>query len=207
MSVKHAYALLDGILPDNVVMNKQYTKDKRELLESVTFLLLPGEQDVEDEVKMLADLRSLNYREGKLNNEYKVFMDGVKAVIEIAGSGAQSRRHTLGNDLQKTTNVVYTSSINSISQLMKRTIKYLVEDKQLEKGKGFLVPCDEFVRRQFSPSYENRKASMPFTGELEAKRTLIKKNTRQNNDHAHYAAALWVCPLHLQRVCKGKQEE
>ena len=69
MSVKHAYALLDGILPDNVVMNKQYTKDKRELLESVTFLLLSGEQDVEDEVKMLADLQSMNYREGKLNNE------------------------------------------------------------------------------------------------------------------------------------------
>ena len=26
MSVKHAYTILNGILPDNVVMNKQYTK-------------------------------------------------------------------------------------------------------------------------------------------------------------------------------------
>ena len=87
MSIKHAYTILDGILQDIVVMNKQYTTDKRGLLESMSFLLLSGEQDVEDEVKMRADLRSLNYQEGQPNKKYKAFIDGTKAVIEIAGSG------------------------------------------------------------------------------------------------------------------------
>ncbi len=116
-------------------------------------------------------------------------MLGVKEVIELSGSGAQARRHTLGNELQKTTNVVYTSSINSMSELRKKKIKYLTEERELVINVDLYVPSNEFLRRQFSPSHELRIASTVFTAFLDAKRVMIKKTERKNNDHAHYCAA------------------
>ena len=41
------YIILDGILPDNVMMHKYYNKNKHKLLESITTLFLSD--DLEDQ--------------------------------------------------------------------------------------------------------------------------------------------------------------
>ena len=91
--------------------------------------------------------------------------------------------------MEKTTNIVYTSMINSVRQLVKLIVEYLTTEKNLVISDYFHIPCNELVRRQFSPSHEARKSAELFTGNLMTKRTLISCDTRTNNDHAQYCAA------------------
>ena len=106
----------------------------------------------------------------------------------MAGSRTHKRRYAIDSDLERTTNIVYTSQINSISQLVSQTKKYLCSEKKLVEGKDFEVPCDELIRRQFSPSHENRKSAGIFNALLNAKRTVIARNHRANNEHAYCCA-------------------
>ena len=44
----------------------------------------------------------------------------MEKVIENDGTASHVRRHTQGNDIVATTNISYSPTINSISQLMKK---------------------------------------------------------------------------------------
>ena len=120
---------------------------------------------------------------GKLFDDLALALEPARLVMNHANG------HTLGNELQNTTNVVYTSLINSMSELRKKTIKYLTEERELVINVDFYVPSDEFLQRQFSPLHELWIASTVFTAFLDAKRVMIGKTERKNNDHAHYCAA------------------
>eukprot|EP00957_Ditylum_brightwellii_P084605 6433771-Ditylum_brightwellii.AAC.1 len=102
-----------------------------------------------EEVLLLSDMRKLNYcDEGGLRCPLiEAFMGGARAVIEMSGSGTHPRRHAEGTDLEQTTNIVYTSSINSIEMLVRKTKSYMLDKKKLEEGKDFRVPCNEILRR------------------------------------------------------------
>ena len=189
MSDHLAYSLLGSVLPDRVVLHSSYKKDEKNLLESVTSLILSGDDIDADELEVLTDLRKLNYCDGDgCTSKFVTFLNAAIEVIELAGSGAHKRRHAIDSDLERTTNIVYTSQINSISQLVSQTKQYLCSEKKLVEGKDFEVPCDELIRRQFSPSHENRKSAGIFNALFNAKRTVIARNHRANNEHAHYCA-------------------
>eukprot|EP00957_Ditylum_brightwellii_P094691 7211171-Ditylum_brightwellii.AAC.1 len=73
---------------------------------------------------------------GSLKIKFGPFFGKVKSVIKVGGSGSHKGRHTIGTGIEKTTNIVYTLVVNSITQL-------------LSEGKNVDVPCNEFVQRQF----------------------------------------------------------
>eukprot|EP00957_Ditylum_brightwellii_P203590 15335338-Ditylum_brightwellii.AAC.1 len=94
----------------------------------------------------------------------KSSISGMKDTIEYAGSRAERRRNAYGIDLEKTTNIFYTSMINYVRQLIKLTTECLTKEKGLV-------------------------SSELFTGKLKTKKTLISCDTCANNDHAHFCCA------------------
>ena len=136
MSDHLAYSLLGSILPDRGVLHSSYKKDEKNLLESVTSLILSGDDIDADELEVLTDLRKLNYCDGGgCTSTFVTFLNVAIEVIELAGSGAHKRRHAIDSDLERTTNIVYTSQINPISQLVTQTKKYMYSEKKLGKQK------------------------------------------------------------------------
>ena len=98
-------------------------------------------------IRKLTDLHKINQCDGILSTNFGNFISGMKDCIEHTGSGAEKRRIVHGTDVKKTTNIVYTSIINSIRQLVKLIVKYLTTEKNLVIGNDFNVPCNELVCR------------------------------------------------------------
>ena len=73
MNERLGYSILEGILPDQVVMHKQYKSDQREQLESITTMLFLDYLKERVNVKLWADLRSFNYSESGVITKFKCF--------------------------------------------------------------------------------------------------------------------------------------
>ena len=99
----------------------------------------------------------------------EVYWEGVEKVVEIVGSGARRRIHDIGDDVETSTNIVYSSQFNSLRQLADATNTCLVE-KKLKEGVEFKIPSPRHVQLQLSPNYSNRSISASITGRLNIKR-------------------------------------
>lgn len=206
---RRARATLAHILPEHILLHKSFDQHESRLLQSVTSLLLSTDDVDQEQAALLSDLRSLNVlANGTLESKFDVYWEAGEKVLEMSGGGAHRRRHTIGEDAERTVNTVYSPSINSLTQLANRIKKYLVEEKKLEEGKDFHIPSLESLRRQFCPSHENRKLATTCTGRFNAKRTLQSRSSRPYHAHAHYAAAqklLWR--HHITKIRKQLEIE
>eukprot|EP00957_Ditylum_brightwellii_P107003 8164765-Ditylum_brightwellii.AAC.1 len=64
----------------------------------------------------------------------------------------------------------------------------MLDEKKLEEGKDFQVPCNEILRRGFSSLKWMHLTAALFTGEFNTKRTLVARSYRENHNHGHYVA-------------------
>ena len=185
-----AYAKLRMILPPNVTSHKVFSKVESKLLKETHALLSTCDNEKEELAIIASDLRHLNLgQNGDLDvSKFESFMSAVDTVVEMTGSGAHEKRHSQGDDVLKTTNVVYSSQFDSIEEVMEAAKKYLVE-KNLVEGKDFFVPSIETLRLAFSPSHEGRALSATFIPRLNVKLVTRKKSGRANHSHSHYTSA------------------
>ena len=156
MNVRLAYSKLEHIIPAHVVLHSSWNKEKKSLLD-LTTTLLPGCDDTDDDAALIvSDLRKLNFGSNgdQDKSKFDVFLKAMNTIVEMRGTGAHERRHTQGDDVRKTTNVVFTTQFNSLEEVILQTTKYLKEELSLEEGKHFHVPSHETVRLEFSPNHE-----------------------------------------------------
>ena len=135
-------------------------------------------------------MRKLNFGpNGDLDkSKFEVFFQAMDRVVEMKGSGAHDKRHSQGEDADKTLKVVYTSQFTSLEEVIKATAEYLVHEKQLKEEVDFYVPSTETVRLAFSPIYECRVLAGIHSGRLTIKLVTRKKSARAKHAHAHYVA-------------------
>ena len=85
--------------------------------------------------------RKLNFGQNgdQDKSKFDVTFKGMNTIVEIIGTGAHDRRHTQGNDVRKTTNVVFVTHLNSLDEVILQKTKYLKEELSLEEGTGILT--------------------------------------------------------------------
>ena len=190
MNVRLAYSKLEHIIPAHVVLHSSWNKEKKSLLDLTTALLLGCDDMDADAALIVSDLRKLNFGPNgdQDKSKFDVFLKAMNTIVEMGGTGAHERRHTQGDDVRKTTNVVFTTQFNSLEEVILQTTKYLKEELSLEEGKHFHVPSRETVRLAFSPSHECRALSSKFSNVLTIKLVTRKKNARPRHNHSHYCA-------------------
>ena len=202
MNARLAYSKLEQILPENIVLNSSWNSNKKSLLNLTTALLLCPDSDA-DTASVVADLRKLNFGpNGDLDkSKFDAFFDAMNKVVELGGTGAHEKRHTQGDDVRQTTNIVYTTQFSSIEDVVSQTTKYMTDELSLKEGQDFHVPCLETVRLAFSPSHDCRALSRKFSNRLTVKLATRKKNARPRHNHAHYCAqAKKLYRLYLSQI-------
>ena len=182
-------SLLSVIIPteyDIIPSNRNNKNANR--LEELSDLIKSGDFDeTNDVIKLCMDARCVNKRGDTDTSQLEIYWSAMEKVIENGGTASHVRRHTQGNDIVATTNISYSPTIHSISQLMKKTQAMLIEQGKIE-GQDFPIPSPTFVNLQLSPMNENRKTTEHFTGRLKVKRQLQAKNARNQHQHGHYVA-------------------
>ena len=85
----------------------------------------------------MSDLRQINCRgNGDLVHKFDSYWAAMEKVIDLSGdTGAQKRRCPKNEDAKITRNIVYAPELNSLAQLADRTLKYLTEELNLERGR------------------------------------------------------------------------
>ena len=82
-----------------------------------------------------------------------------------------------GDDIHKTTNILYSAQCNSIDQVIAAKPNYLTDKLKLNKGIDFNVPSSETVMLAFLQSHESRALAAKFSGVLNIKLATQKKKT------------------------------
>ena len=82
-------------------------------------LLQLVDNEAEEQAIVMSDLRHLNLGpNGDCDySKFKTFYKMIDKVVKMAGSGAQERRHAIGEDVERTTQVVYSSEFDSVEQV------------------------------------------------------------------------------------------
>ena len=128
-------------------------------------------------------------------------------MVELSGSEAHRRRHAINSNVDTNVSCVCRSQLNSVCQLAAATLKNLTEEIKLKEKEECMVPSQEHLRLQFSPSYPNRLTSIRITDILNIKRIATKKNVRAFHKHAHHVAALNRLMRHDLFNCRKQLEE
>ena len=190
MNVRLAYSKLQHILPTNIELHSSWNKEKKSLLDLTNALLLGCDDTDADTALIISDLRKLNFgsNEDQDKSKFDVFFKTMNVIVAMGDTGAHERRHPQGDDVLKTTNVMFTTQFNSLEEVISQTTKYLKEELSLEEGKHFHVPSRETVRLAFSPSHKCRALSSKFSNVLAVKLVTRKKNACPRHNHSHYCA-------------------
>ena len=207
-STRLSLSKLRSILPQHVIAHKYFTKHELMSLQTVTVLLNYACVIDKDEVDVLSDLRSLNFSDAdELHGKFGACQSTVYKVVELSGSEAHRRRHAINSNVDTNVSCVCRSQLNSVCQLAAATLKNLTEEIKLKEKEECMVPSQEHLRLQFSPSYHNRLMSIRITEMLNIKRITTKKNGRALHEHAHFVAALNILMLHDLVNCRKQLEE
>ena len=114
------------------------------------------------------DLRSLNSSSGRA--KYDVFWDQCSRFLnESVGTAVDDRRHD---------NVVHLAQAISIRDLRNQVEQHCPA--------GTPIPSLEWIRLQFWPKSHQSKQSCRYTGRLEVKFAVQRRQWRLNHDDAHY---------------------
>ena len=144
-SSRLAYAKLQSILPSSIFLHNLWKAYERKLFRTITSLLNGSDDLDKDTVSILSDLRKLNFgQNGDLEkSKFEIYFNAMDTVVEMKGSGAHEKRHSQGDDAEKTMKVVYTSQFTSLKEVIVVTTEYLVNVQKVKEGIDFHVPSTE----------------------------------------------------------------
>ena len=64
----------------------------------------------------------------------------MNTVVEMGGTGAHEKRHSQGEDVVKTTNIVFTTQFNSLEEVVTKTSDHLKNELSLQERNDYYVP-------------------------------------------------------------------
>ena len=113
-------------------------------------------------------------------------------------AGSHFHYHFTG-DLETTTNFQYSPAINSISHIIKSTIKFLEILDKKKFGVDFYVPTPSTVVFQLSLSHENFQIAERYGGALPFKKRILYWSYIYNaHPHDHWCA-------HIKKLWRHKE--
>ena len=164
MNVRLAYSELEHVIPAHIVLHSTWNKAKKSFLDLTTTLLLGCDDMDADAALIISNLHKLNFgqNEDQVKSKFEESFKGMNTIVEMRDPGAYERGHTQGNDIRKTTNVVFTIQFYSLYNIILQATKYLKKELSLEEGKQSHAPSRETVRLAFSSSYACRALPCNF---------------------------------------------